>query len=55
MIGTLLVTLAIGITFSITSSWLIINSTGWIAQNWGLGYTFIAGILLPIGTFLGIS
>lgn len=51
MMSTIVITLALSATFGFLSSWLVVKSSAWVSQNWGLGYTFIAGILLPIGTY----
>ena len=51
IVGVLIVFILIGLVFGAISSWLFVKSSIWVSQNWGLGYTFIAGILLPIGTY----
>ena len=50
-----IVTAIVGLIASIISSYLVLYSAPYVYANWGLGYSFIAGILLPIGMPTGYT
>jgi Ca2+:H+ antiporter len=45
---TAVVVLVLGLGITVISSWLFVVSSSWVTLNWGIGQTFIAGIMVPM-------